>query len=265
MMEYTRLEQVRAMRPLIHCISNVVSANDCANLALAVGASPVMAHAPQEAAYITTQAQATVLNLGTPVEEKWTSCMACAQAAPPHPLVLDPVGVGARSWGRGWARRLQDTGAVTLLRVNAGEARGLLGLAGGGQGVDGPAATARAEGVALARTLAQVHRCAVLLTGEEDLIAGGGQVWRVGGGHPMMSRVTGTGCMLSVLCGVFAAVEPDGAQAALLAASYWKVCAQVAGEWAAHLGPGSFRLALLDGAGTLTPRSWAELAQVEQL
>ena len=78
MMEYTRLEQVRAMRPLIHCISNVVSANDCANLALAVGASPVMAHAPQEAAYITTQAQATVLNLGTPVEEKWTSCMACA-------------------------------------------------------------------------------------------------------------------------------------------------------------------------------------------
>ena len=141
MIDFTRLEDVKRRRPLIHCVSNIVSANDCANLALAVGASPMMAQAPEEMVDITAISAATVLNTGTPDEEKFRACLLCGQAAAPlaQPVVLDPVGVGASPW------RLERTEALlaafrpTILRVNLGEAKALTQCAGEEQGVDSPA------------------------------------------------------------------------------------------------------------------------------
>lgn len=134
MIDFTRLEDVKRRRPLIHCVSNIVSANDCANLALAVGASPMMAQAPEEMVDITAISAATVLNTGTPDEEKFRACLLCGQAAAPlaQPVVLDPVGVGASPW------RLERTEALlaafrpTILRVNLGEAKALTQCAGAG-------------------------------------------------------------------------------------------------------------------------------------
>ena len=105
MPDFARLAAIGRARPLIHCVSNIVTANDCANLALAVGASPRMAQAPEEMAEITAVSAATVLNTGTPSAEKFQSCLICCIEAEKRgtPVVLDPVGVGASAWRLRWA------------------------------------------------------------------------------------------------------------------------------------------------------------------
>ncbi len=267
MIDFTRLEDVKRQRPLVHCVSNIVTANDCANLALAVGASPMMAQAPEEMADITAISDATVLNTGTPDEEKFRACLLCGQAAEPlgRPVVLDPVGVGASPWRLERTEALLNSFRPTLLRVNLGEARALTQAAGEEQGVDSPAPASHEERLAAALRLARTRNTAVLLSGPEDIVTDGARSWRITGGSGWMSRVTGTGCMLSVLCGVFAAVEPDAARAAVLAAAFWKACSRRAELAAGERGPGSFRAALMDAAAALTPADFAAEVEIEQL
>ena len=120
MLDVAPLEALRRQRPLIHCVSNLVTANDCANLALAVGASPMMACAPQEMAEITAAASATVLNTGTPDEERFEVCRLCGCEAVRlgHPVVLDPVGVGASPWRLRRTQELLHLWTPSILRVN---------------------------------------------------------------------------------------------------------------------------------------------------
>lgn len=264
MYDFAQLDRVRQTRPLVHCVSNIVTANDCANLALAVGASPMMAQAPEEMEAICAIADASVLNTGTPDGEKFRACRAVAAAAG-QPVVLDPVGVGASPWRLAQVRQLLDGLSPAILRVNLGEALALLGDAGEEQGVDSPLPASREARLAAAGALARRYRTAVLLSGPEDLVSDGERAWCVTGGSDAMSRVTGTGCMLSVLCGVFAAVEPDAAAAAVLASALWKVCARRAERLAGGRGSGSFRAALMDAAGTLTAADAAREAEIAAL
>ena len=152
-----------------------------------------------------------------------------------------------------------------ILRVNLGEARALLQLDSREQGVDSPAVSSREERLEIAVRLARHRRTTVLLSGPEDIAADGSAAWCVTGGSDLMSKVTGTGCMLSVLCGVFAAVEPDRLSAAVLASAFWKVCSHRAEMEAGNRGPGSFRAALMDAAAAVTSADVAAEAQVERL
>jgi hydroxyethylthiazole kinase len=265
MLEFTRLDDIRQMRPLIHCISNIVSANDCANLLLAVGASPIMAQAPQEMGDITAASRATVLNTGTPNEEKFTACLLCGEAADhlSQPVVLDPVGVGASPWRLEKISELLHRFTPTILRVNLGEAQALCRQNSQEQGVDSPIAASLQERTETALSLAKATHTTVLLSGPEDIVSDGVGTWRITGGSDWMNKVTGTGCMLSVLCGAFAAVEPEPGKAAALAAAFWKVCSRRAQQTAK--GPGSFRTALLDVAGTLTATEFAVEALVTEV
>ena len=267
MPDFTRLDDVRARRPLIHCVSNIVSAGDCANVVLAAGAGPIMAQAPEEMADITAASGATVLNTGTPDEGRFRACLLCGQEAARRnqPVVLDPVGVGATPWRLERVLALLERFPVSILRVNLGEALALLGERGGERGVDSPDPALWGVRSAAARALARRYRTAVLLTGPEDAAANGETLWRISGGSPRMAAVTGTGCMLSALCGVFAAVEPEPLAAAALASAFWKTCARQAEERAGGRGPGSFRTALLDAAGTLTSAELAAKAEFETL
>lgn len=267
MVDFTRLDVVKQRRPLVHCVSNIVSANDCANLALAAGASPMMAQAPEEMAGITAISAATVLNTGTPDTEKFRVCLLCGREAAKlgQPVVLDPVGVGASPWRLEQTVELLRQFTPAILRVNLGEAQALSQTASREQGVDSPAPATQAERLEAAVRLARQRRATVLLSGPEDIIADGHAVWCVSGGSGWMSRVTGTGCMLSVLCGVFAAVEPEPMAAAALAAAFWKVCSQKAERAAGNRGPGSFHTALLDAAGMLTAEEFAAAAKIEKL
>ena len=245
------LARIRAAHPLVHCISNIVTANDCANLALAVGASPMMAQALGEMDQVAALAGAVVLNTGTPDEAKFAA--ACRAGAAANrcgtPVVLDPVGVGASAW------RLEHIGALlkkvrpAIVRVNYGEAAARLCLEPAEHGVDSLAAPQNAA--ARAAALAQRLGAVVLLSGVEDLVTDGTVVLRVQGGNDRMRMVTGAGCMLSVLCGAFAAAQPDAPLAAARASAlFWELCAARAGQ--DPPGPGTLRARLTDCAAALT-------------
>ena len=143
------LAAIRAQHPLLHCISNIVSANDCANLALAIGASPIMAQAPQEMADIAALASAVVLNTGTPDEAKFAAARTAGATANRRsiPVVLDPVGVGASPWRLANIQSLLQQVQPAIVRVNAGEAAALLGLGGSEHGVDSLTAPKAPAGV----------------------------------------------------------------------------------------------------------------------
>lgn len=258
MLDFTCLSELKNRRPLLHCISNVVSANDCANVALAVGASPMMAQAPEEMADITAAANATVLNTGTPDADRFQACRICAAEASKHrmPVVLDPVGVGASVWRLGEVEALLGIASPAILRANLGEVRALLHCESGEQGVDSfgfaERETCRRAGAALAK---EYHTVA-LLSGAEDLVTDGTRSFAVTGGSRMTASVTGTGCMLSVLCGAFSTVA-EPLDAALLASLFWKVCAARAEKASQHFGPGTFRTALIDAAGTISSETFA--------
>ena len=160
MPDVTRLDTLRARRPLIHCISNLVTANDCANLLLAAGASPIMAQALPEAEEITAASAASVLNTGTPDDEKFRLCLACGRAASAlgHPTVLDPVGIGASRWRLQSIQGMLHLFTPSILRVNLGEARALLQLEGGEQGVDTPAGAPEEARLQAAAALARQRR-----------------------------------------------------------------------------------------------------------
>lgn len=253
--ELTRLADIRNKRPLLHCISNLVTANDCANLALAMGASPMMAEAPEEMPEIERISDATVLNCGTPSGQKYAACLISGREAARlgKPLILDPVGVGASAWRLENAARLLGEFRPSILRVNYAEARAFTGFAGGEQGVDSPANPGLAWRVSTAKALAAAMGCTVLLTGAEDIVTDGERGWYIKGGSALMPLVTGTGCMLSVCCAAFASVEPDTAAAAAMASVFWKTCSELAELDTGAQGPGSFRAALMDRAWRLGP------------
>jgi hydroxyethylthiazole kinase len=262
MFRFTRLYAVKQDRPLIHCVSNIVSANDSANLALAVGARPIMAQAPEEMADITAVSAATVLNTGTPDEAKFESCLRCGRAAQRSgkPVVLDPVGVGASLWRLRRTEELLSAFTPSILRVNLGEAGALLDMAVKAHGVDSPEEGPEAR-VRTAKALAKKYHTAVLLSGASDIITDGRQTFVVTGGSAMMASVTGTGCMLSTLCGVFSAVEPEPVAAAALSAVFWKICAQEAETAAGAQKIGSFRTELFNAASALSAEDLAHGAR----
>lgn len=267
MPDYTVCAAVRAKRPLVHCISNIVTANDCANLLLTAGASPMMAEAPEEMAEITRLADATVLNTGTPSAGKYAAARICLEESNRlgKPVVLDPVGVGAGSWRLARVAELLESGTPDIVRVNLAEAEALLGLGSAEQGVDSPGRTKTEHRLAAARALAAKLGCTVLLTGARDIVSDGARSAAISGGSELMPLVTGGGCMLSALCGAILAVEGDAFAAACSASLCWKRCSELAEQMSGRAGPGSLRASLMDAAMAMTDAALAAAAQPETL
>lgn len=222
------MDRVRAMHPRIHCMANHVTANDCANLLLACGASPIMADAPEEAGEVTAICDALVLNLGTLSAAKARAMVLSGREANVRgmPVVFDPVGVGASRFRRETAATLLENVTVSVIRGNVSEIEALCGESVGSGGVDALWETedrAVRSAVRLARRLHTV----VALTGEADVVTDGKALYRCTNGHRMMKSVTGAGCMLSALTGALLAASPDQPLKATVAS----VCAMgVCGE-----------------------------------
>lgn len=245
------LDEVRARHPLVHNITNYVVMNSTANILLALGASPVMAHAEEEAADMAALAGALVLNIGT-LSSPWIRAMinaGKAARAKGIPVVLDPVGVGATRFRTETALRLLDEVGPAVIRGNASEILALSGAGGGARGVDSLHSVEQAREAA--RTLAAARNAVVAVTGAEDFITDGCHEAYVGNGHPLMARVTGTGCAASAVTGAFCAVSPA---APFLAAVSALVVFGLAGENAAHgqPRPGTYGIALIDGIDEVT-------------
>ena len=210
------LEAVRQRAPLIHCITNYVTANDVANLLLACGARPIMADDPEEAAEITAGCQGLTLNLGTLSRRTIPSMHAAGAEAARlgHPVVLDPVGVGGSSLRRETAKSLLQSVPFAAVRGNSSEIKALLEQPPAFSGVDvSPADRVDgdhlAQGVAFAKEAARRLSTIVAITGEIDLVSDGNRCFVLRGGRAEMGKITGTGCQLSALVCAYLSANPE--------------------------------------------------------
>lgn len=266
------IDRVREKNPLVHCITNFVTVNDCANMLLACGGSPIMADDPAEAADITAGCDALVLNLGTPHADTIPAMIAAGKRANQlgHPVVLDPVGAGASPFRREAAGQLLREVKIALIRGNISEVKALLNIRAQGKGVDAGALDAVTEetipqGIALAQRLWAETGAAVAITGAIDLVADGKGAYINRGGHPLLSRITGSGCMLTAVCGAFLAACPqDPALAAANAVGAMGLCGEIAARRLREgEGTGSFRTYLIDAMSLLDNQTWMGGTNIE--
>ncbi|RJR33790.1 MAG: hydroxyethylthiazole kinase [Desulfobacteraceae bacterium] len=256
------LAEVRRARPLIHNITNFVVMNYTANGLLAMGASPVMAHAQGEVEEMVSLAGALVLNIGT-LSPEWIDSMVRAGKRANEldiPVVLDPVGSGATRMRTASAKRIIGEVSIRVIRGNSSE---ILSLAQGGartKGVDSLHAVDEAGETAGA--LARELKITLAVTGAVDLVTDGSRLLRVHNGHPMMQNVTGTGCTATAAIGAFMAVDKDSVRATATALAYFGLAGEKAAEKAD--GPGSYQIGMLDALYRITPEHLKEGARIQR-
>lgn len=245
------LKEIRARRPLLHHITNFVVMNETANITLCLGALPVMAHAQEEVEEMIQVAGALILNIGT-LTPYWVKSMLSAGKKANElgiPVILDPVGAGATTLRTNSAGQLLEEAEIAVIRGNAAEVSILAGHQAKIKGVESLAGVEEMERVA--KEFASKQQTVVAITGKEDIVSDGRRVAIVKNGHPMLSTITGTGCMATTAIGSFCAVDKDYFQATIGGL----VTFGLAGEKAAQVGlgkPGTFHVALYDSLAELT-------------
>mgnify|MGYP005605907265 CR=1 FL=1 len=237
------VDLIRKTQPLIHNITNLVVMPTTANILLALGASPLMAHAQEELADIIQLAQALVINIGT-LDKTWLASIEIAQQAALKrniPIVFDPVGAGASTYRTTAALNIIKRG-VNVIRGNASEIMALLDTSITTKGVESTQVSSNA--VTSAQSLAQQYHCIVVVSGKIDFIVGESMFVALDYGTPLLTKVVGMGCSLTAMIACFLAVNPDRFNACVHAMAWMGLVSEVA-EKKSH-GAGSFYNELLD-------------------
>lgn len=248
------LTAIRAESPLVHNIINFVAMDLAANVLLAVGASPVMAHAREEVADMVALAGALTINIGT-LDHAWVEAMHLAidkARELERPWVLDPVGAGATPYRNEVLKALLKK-KPSVIRGNGSEILALQGKS-AARGVD--SANASVEALDAARDLAKRSGGVVAVTGAVDYVTDGKRLAAVANGHPLMARVTATGCGLTALVGAAVAVADEPFVGTLHALAIYAVAGEMAAQRAD--GPGTFRAHFLDALARIDKPSLAE-------
>jgi hydroxyethylthiazole kinase len=248
---YPFLLAVREKRPLVHHITNWVTIYDCAQVVKSLGASPVMAHAPEESAEMCGIASALALNIGTLTCEVIESMKiaGCAANKRNIPVILDVCGAGATSFRDHKCLELLDSMRVDILKGNSSEIARIAGHNVQTRGVD----TTEVQGnlCDIASELAVARNCTVVITGKEDILADSHKTVKVKNGSKIMPYVVGTGCMATSVIGAFAGASPkDKTFAAAAGLCCYEIAAELAAFYSA--GPASFKQNLLDCIYSLT-------------
>lgn len=268
-------KEIEEQAPLIHCITNHITILDCANMALCLGAKPIMAEHPKEAAQITAAAAAAVYNLGSITDKRMEAILISGRAALQKkiPTVLDVAGAGCSDLRLAFALTCIKTISPTIIKGNASEIKALAGLESHGKGIDVGAADAVCEknlcsAIHLTCETAKALGCILVLTGAYDLISDGSATYVVENGCREMCLVTGTGCMLGVVLAAFAGVRTQAAkvQPSLLEKlSYATAMFGICGEEAmAGYGPGTGRIRLMDQVKAITDADIIKKAKVRK-
>lgn len=237
------LAELRRIGPLTHCHSNSVGAALMANVLLALGASPAMIAAREEVVEFAALASGVLISLASVTEDRAANLLLSAEAAQRAgtPWVFDPVAIGVLAFRTRLAYELLRF-MPAVIKGNASEILALAGLDGHAKGVD--ATVPSVDALASALKLAQQTGAVVVITGAVDFVTDGRQVIEIHGGHPVMARVTGTGCALGALIGAFLGVCPTPLRAASAAAAVFAVAREQASRETA--GPASFVVRFLD-------------------
>lgn len=263
------LDEVRNKKPLVHNITNYVTVNDCANILLAIGASPIMADDIREAADITKISSALVINIGTLNERTIESMIASGKKANELsiPVVFDPVGVGASEFRNATTKKILEEVKISVLRGNMSEIKFISGLESTTKGVDASESDVKTnndEGISVAKNLASKLNCTVAITGATDIISDGERVAILDNGTRMLSNVTGTGCMTTALVGAFCGAGSDYFIAAISGITSMGIAGEVGFEKAGQIGTGSFHIAIIDAISNLNPDIIKNMAKIKE-
>lgn len=248
--------KVQQTTPLVHCITNYVTVNDCANILLAAGGSPIMSDEINDVEDITSICNALVLNIGTLNERTVQSMLAAGKRANElnHPIVLDPVGAGASKMRTETAAKLLSELKISVIRGNISEIKALASGTATSRGVDASEADAlnaenQQEVIDFIKKLAISTNAIVVVTGKTDIISDGKTTYLIHNGHAMMSKITGSGCMLTCLVAAYCAAAPDNLlEASTAAVTLMGICGERAYDKVntENLGTSSFRTYLID-------------------
>lgn len=256
---------VKKKKPLVHHITNVVTINDCANVTLAIGASPVMATSLEEVEDMVKIADSLVLNIGTITDSVLESFFVAGQAANKKgiPVIFDPVGVGATPYREKIAQNILEKISVSIIRGNASEIFTLIGGKTVTKGVD--SGNVSVDHGQLAQKAASQFSSIVVISGEVDVISDGKNIVKIANGDPFLPCVSGTGCMLTSLIGSFAGCSNDYFAASIIGT----LVMGIAGERAKKAigengGIGTFRVKLMDEISNINEQIIKEGAAIRE-
>lgn len=274
------LTYIQQEAPLIHCITNPISINDCANILLAIGARPIMAEHPEEVAEITSIAKGLALNLGNITDARMASMKISASVAKDKgiPFVLDLVGLSCSQLRQKYAQELLQIAVPDIIKGNISELRTLLGLpttpgmgveAGQKEMVTGENALEYAK---IFQKQAREYHTLLLATGPIDLVVSSEEAYIIANGSNALASITGTGCMNNVLAGAcLAGVHGISSQttnntiAAILSCLLLGIAGENIQDIYLSQGPGSFHYSLMDSISKLTPQTIAQQCHITKL
>jgi len=240
------LKAMKEKTPLVHAITNYVTVNDCANILLAVGASPAMCEAVDEVFEFSQIANALYLNIGTLNREQQMAMYLAVRGAAIKgiPIVIDPVGCAAIPSRISFIRKLSHFGSFSVIKGNMGVIKALAGVATKVRGVD--SLDTGEDGQEVCRALAREFGCTVVATGPTDIISDGRRTYLVRNGTEMFGRITGSGCMVGALVAAFCAANDDPCLSSAAALLTMNLAGELAAEGLGGKNPGTFRTHLID-------------------
>ena len=256
-------EAVIQTQPLIHCITNPISINQCANAILAIGARPMMAEHPKEVSEITQTAKALMLNIGNITDARMESILISAKTAREQniPFLLDAVGIACSTMRREYVRELLNTVIPTVIKGNYSEVQALYRNSYRSSGVDADSGldihTIDQAALSLACSLETV----ILASGKVDIVTDGSRLYHIHNGTPQLSQVTGTGCLQGALCAAYLSAKP-GIEAVITGSSVLGICGELAQT---DRGNGTFLCHLMDSLSTLTDADLKEKLKLEEI
>ena len=267
------LENVINQPPLVHSITNYVTVNDCANIVLACGGAPIMADDINEVEDIISICNALVINIGTLNERTVAAMIKAGKKANSlgRPVILDPVGAGASTLRTDTVFKLLEEVQFSVIRGNVSEIKTIAQGSGTTKGVDADISDAVNEEnldqmVGFAKALSAKTGAVIAITGAIDIVADSCKALVISNGHPMMSRITGTGCMLTTVIGSYCGANPEEL---LLATAAAVCCLGLCGELAYArvaadaAGTASFRTYLIDAMSRMDSHTLAGGTKIE--
>lgn len=269
----TILENVKTKTPLVHSITNYVTVNDCANIILACGGAPIMADDINEVCDITSICSSLVINMGTLNERTIKSMIAAGKKANElgHPVIFDPVGAGASEFRNQTALMLLQEIQFAVIRGNISEIKFLASGSSTTKGVDADAADAVTADnietvISFAKSLSKSTNAVIAITGATDIVADKSKAYIIQNGNPMMSQVTGTGCMLTTVIGSFVGANSDHVlDATATAVVSMGLCGELAFKRMQDMdaGTNTYRMLIIDFMSKINPTMIKEGAKVE--
>ncbi|MGS0664997.1 hydroxyethylthiazole kinase [Staphylococcus arlettae] len=257
------LEKLRQHNPLVICYTNDVVKHFTANGLLSIGASPAMSEAPEEASEFLAAAGALVINIGTLTKQSAKDMLEIAKIANEEntPIVFDPVAVGASQFRKSFCQQFLEEVDVTVIKGNASEILTLIDSKTTMKGTDSNTAL---DVVTIAKKARQLLQTTIVITGEIDVIAHEDKILKLANGAPMLTRITGAGCLLGGIIASFVnkqlAPKVDIIEEAV---SIYNIAAEHAAQVAD--GPGSFLTQFIDALYNVTYDDYLTQRQVKEV